>query len=105
MAAASDVTGSSRPGIHKVCIVGVSGKLGRYMAQHAVDRGYDVVGVCRASSVDKLGPMRERITVVPGATDDRDVIDAAVAGCDGVLTVLVPVGRGHYSSGTSATRS
>ena len=101
MAAASDVTGSSRPGIHKVCIVGVSGKLGRYMAQHAVDRGYDVVGVCRASSVDKLGPMRERITVVPGATDDRDVIDAAVAGCDGVLTVLVPVGRGHYSSGTA----
>ena len=101
MAAASDVTGPSRPGIHKVCIVGVSGKLGRYMAQHAVDRGYDVVGVCRASSVDKLGPMRERITVVPGATDDRDVIDAAVAGCDGVLTVLVPVGRGHYSSGTA----
>jgi hypothetical protein len=87
--------------MHKVCIVGVSGKLGRYMAQHALDRGYEVVGVCRAVSVDKLGPIRERITVVPGATNDRDVIERAVAGCDGVLTVLVPIGREHYSSGTA----
>jgi uncharacterized protein YbjT (DUF2867 family) len=87
--------------MHKVCIVGVSGKLGRYMIQHALDRGYEVVGVCRAVSVDKLGPIRERITVIPGATDDRDVIRRAVAGCDGVLTVLVPIGREHYSSGTA----
>ena len=97
----SDVTPSSRPGMHKVCIVGVSGKLGRYMVEHALDRGYEVVGVCRAVSVDKLGPIRERITVVPGATNDRDVIGRAVEGCDGVLTVLVPIGRDHYSSGTA----
>jgi hypothetical protein len=87
--------------MRKVCIVGASGKLGRYMVQHALERGYEVVGVCRDVSVDKLGPMRERITVVPGATDDRDVITHAVAGCDGVLTVLVPIGREHYSSGTA----
>jgi hypothetical protein len=101
MEAAGDVTPSRRPEMHKVCIVGVSGKLGRYMVQHALDRGYEVVGVCRAVSVDKLGPLRERITVVPGATNDRDVIERAVAGCDGVLTVLVPIGREHYSSGTA----
>jgi hypothetical protein len=101
MEAASDDTPSNRPEMHKVCIVGVSGKLGRYMAQHALDRGYEVVGVCRAVSVDKLGPIRERITVVPGATNDRDVIKRAVAGCDGVLAVLVPIGREHYSSGTA----
>ncbi|MDN5805188.1 MAG: NAD(P)H-binding protein [Microlunatus sp.] len=87
--------------MHKVCVVGVSGKLGRYLVQHALDHGYEVVGVCRAESVDKLGPIRDRITVVPGATNDRDVIQRAVAGCDGVLTVLVPIGRGHYSSGTA----
>jgi hypothetical protein len=85
----------------KVCIVGASGKLGRYMIQHALDRGYEVVGVCREQSVDKLDAFTGRITVVPGATDDRDVIKAAVAGCDGVLVVLVPRGVHGYSTGTA----
>jgi hypothetical protein len=40
-------------------------------------------------------------TVIPGATNDREVIQKAVAGCDGVLTVLVPWGSHHYSSGTA----
>jgi NAD(P)-dependent dehydrogenase (short-subunit alcohol dehydrogenase family) len=85
----------------KVCIVGASGKLGRYMVQHALDRGYDVVGVCREQSVSKLDAFKGRITIVPGATNDRAVIKRAVAGCDGVLTVLVPWGNHHYSSGTA----
>jgi hypothetical protein len=85
----------------RVCIVGASGKLGQYMVQHALDRGYEVVGVCREQSVEKLAAFKERITVVPGATDDRDVIKQAVAGCDGVLVVLVPRGVRDYSSGTA----
>ncbi|MBX2796210.1 MAG: NAD(P)H-binding protein [Myxococcales bacterium] len=85
----------------KVCIIGASGKLGQYMVQHALDRGYEVVGVCRAKSVHKLDRFGDRITVVPGRTDDRDVIRRAVAGCDGVLTVLVPFGVNDYSSGTA----
>lgn len=74
----------------KVCIVGASGKLGQYLVQHALNRGYEVVGVCREQSVAKLGAFKGRMTVIPGATDDREVIGKAVAGCDGVLTVLVP---------------
>jgi hypothetical protein len=85
----------------RVCIVGASGKLGQYMVQHALDRGYEVVGVCREQSVEKLDAFKERITVVPGATDDGDVIKQAVAGCDGVLVVLVPRGVHDYSSGTA----
>ncbi|UXY15710.1 NAD(P)H-binding protein [Chitiniphilus purpureus] len=85
----------------KICIVGASGKLGRYMVQHALNRGYEVVGVCRGKSVGKLDAFRERITIVPGATNDREVIRRAVAGCDGVLTVLVPWGMQQYSSGTA----
>jgi NAD(P)-dependent dehydrogenase (short-subunit alcohol dehydrogenase family) len=85
----------------RVCIVGASGKLGRYMVQHALDRGYEVVGVCRAESVGKLDEFKGRISVVPGATDDRDVIRTAVAGCDGVLVVLVPRGVHGYSTGTA----
>jgi hypothetical protein len=85
----------------KVCIVGASGKLGRYMVEHALDRGYEVVGVCREQSVGKLAPFEGRITVVPGPTDDREVIERAVDGCDGVLVVLVPRGVHHYASGTA----
>src|ERR1700687_3529530 len=85
----------------KVCIVGASGKLGQYMVQHALDRGYEVVGVCRQRSVEKLDAFKGRITVIPGQTNDREVIKRAVAGCDGVLTVLVPWGVHQYSSGTA----
>jgi NAD(P)-dependent dehydrogenase (short-subunit alcohol dehydrogenase family) len=85
----------------KVCIVGASGKLGQYMVQHALDRGYDVVGVCRAESVGKLDEFKERITIVPGAKDDPEVIKRAVAGCDGVLVVLVPRGVHGHSTGTA----
>ncbi len=85
----------------RVCIVGASGKLGRYMVRHALDRGYEVVGVCRERSVGKLDEFKRRITVIPGATNDREVIRRAVDGCDGVLTVLVPWGVRQYSSGTA----
>ncbi|MEV0584731.1 NAD(P)H-binding protein [Nonomuraea sp. NPDC050310] len=85
----------------KVCIVGASGKLGRYMIEHCLARGYEVVGVCREKSVPKLDRFAGRITVVPGPTDSREVIARAVAGCDAVLTVLVPWGVKRYSSGTA----
>jgi NAD(P)-dependent dehydrogenase (short-subunit alcohol dehydrogenase family) len=85
----------------KVCIVGASGKLGQYMVQHALDRGYEVVGVCREQSVEKLDAFKGRITVFPGATDDREVIERALAGCDGVLVVLVPRGVHGYATGTA----
>ena len=103
MAAAADQIEAPGDLAHmmKVCIVGASGKLGQYMAQHALDRGYEVVGVCREVSVDKLDAFKGRITVIAGATDDREVIERAVAGCDGVLTVLVPRGVNDYSSGTA----
>jgi hypothetical protein len=87
--------------VKKVCIVGASGKLGKYMIQHALDRGYEVVGVCRERSVDKLELFKGRITIISGSTNDREIISKAVAGCEGVLTVLVPWGVKQYSSGTA----
>ena len=85
----------------KVCIVGASGKLGRYMVRHALERGHELVGVCRSGSVGKLDEFRDRIEIVPGRTNDPEVIRRAVAGCDGVLTVLVPWGVDGYSTGTA----
>jgi hypothetical protein len=85
----------------RVCILGASGKLGQYLIRHSLDRGHEVIGVCREQSVGKLEAFRDRITIIPGATDDRDVIERAVAGCNGVLVVLVPWGMNHYASGTA----
>ncbi|RBM16438.1 short-chain dehydrogenase [Prauserella sp. PE36] len=85
----------------RICVIGASGKLGQYLVRHALDRGYEVVGVCRERSVGKLAAVADRITIVPGPTNDREVIRKAVAGCDGVLTVLVPWGVRQYSSGTA----
>jgi NAD(P)-dependent dehydrogenase (short-subunit alcohol dehydrogenase family) len=85
----------------RVCIVGASGKLGQYMVQHALDRGYEVVGVCRPESVEKLNAFKGRIAVIPGATNDAEVIKRALSGCDGVLVVLVPRGVHGYSTGTA----
>jgi len=85
----------------RVCIIGASGKLGQYMVQHAMDRGYEVVGVCREQSVGKLDAFADRITIIPGRTNDRAVIERAVAGYDSVLTVLVPWGVEQYATGTA----
>jgi len=71
------------------------------MVQHVLDRGYEVVGVCREKSVEKLDAFKGRISIVPGATNDREVIEQALAGCSGVLTVLVPWGVQQYSTGTA----
>jgi hypothetical protein len=86
----------------KVCVVGASGKLGQYMVQHCLDRGHEVVGVCRQESVGKLDRFADRITVVPGRTNDPAVIARAVPGCQGVLVVLAPWGiNTQYASGTA----
>lgn len=88
-------------GMRKVCVVGASGRLGQYMVRQCLERGYEVVGVCREQSVPKLAAFQGRMTVVPGPTNDPDVIRRAVEGCDGVLTVLVPWGVRQYASGTA----
>ena len=71
------------------------------VAEMLGEGGYEVVGVCREESVEKLDAFEGRITIVPGATDDPEVIERAVAGCDAVLVVLVPRGVHGYSSGTA----
>jgi hypothetical protein len=46
-------------------------------------------------------PLKDQITVIPGATNNREVIERAVAGCEGELVVLVPRGVHQFASGTA----
>ncbi len=85
----------------RICIIGISGKLGQYMTEHALRMGYEVVGVCRPESAHKLARFGDQITLYTGRTNDREVIRQAVKGCDGVLTVLVAWGVEDYASGTA----
>lgn len=85
----------------RVCVVGASGKLGQYMIEEALALGYEVVGVCRAQSVEKLARFEGRIEVYAGHTDDREVMEVALRGCDAVLCVLVPWGMKGYSTHTA----
>lgn len=89
---------ADRLGVTRQTIIAI--ELGRYMVQHCLARGYEGTAVCREKSAHKLDDFKDRITVIPGRTNDREVIEAAVAGCDGVLTILVPWGVEHYSSST-----
>ena len=85
----------------KVAIIGASGKLGQYMIRHCLAKGYEVHGVCRPKSVDKLNEFKDKITIFPGFTSDREVIKSAIQDCDAVLTVLVPWGVNDYASKTA----
>lgn len=85
----------------KVAIIGASGKSGQYLVRECLARGHEVVGVCRQSSVPKLGGLAERIAVVPGFTSEQAVVRKAVHGCDGVITIIVAPGRrSTYASDT-----
>ena len=84
-----------------VCIIGISGKLGQYMTETCLAKGYKVHGVCRPESIPKLDRFKGRITLFPGRCDDRTVVAQALKGCDGVLTVLIPRGMTDYSTKTA----
>jgi nucleoside-diphosphate-sugar epimerase len=50
----------------RVCIVGAAGKLGRHMAQHALERGYEVAGSSAITDAREPGVGRV-VRDVPGA--------------------------------------
>ena len=58
----------------KVCIIGASGKLGKYLVRHALDKGHKFVAVCRPRNVGNLDSFKDRIANVPGITNDREIV-------------------------------
>ena len=85
----------------RICIIGISRKLGLLLAQHCLAEGYEVTGLCRPDSAVKLSTFGDSIRLVAGDTSDPATIARALAGCDGVLIVLVPWGTDGMATRTA----
>jgi putative NADH-flavin reductase len=80
----------------KLAIVGASGKTGTRLVTAALERGHQVVAVCRDASVGKLAAFegREGFSVVTApVVSDEAALTRALEGCDAVLAVLISVRR------------
>jgi putative NADH-flavin reductase len=80
----------------RVAVVGASGKTGINVVRAALDRGYEVVGVCRESSVGRLDEFggHSGLTIAPAAVvSDEAVLTRALEGCDAAVAVLISVRR------------
>lgn len=86
----------------RITIIGISGKLGLFLAQHALAKGYHVTGLCRSESAAKLTAYAGNLRLITGDTSDPETIARAVQGADGVLTVLVPWGTDGMATRTAA---
>jgi len=83
-AASSRGPARARPG--RVLIVGATGGTGRQLVAQALARGYEVTALVRKPS--PLGIEHPRLTVVRGNVLDGASVDAAVRGCEAVLSAL-----------------
>lgn len=67
-------------------VIGASGDIGGAVLTAALEAGHDVTAFAR--SPDKLGEMRDRITVVQGDLTDAGAVASAMAGQDAVINAI-----------------
>ena len=80
----------------KVAIIGAAGKSGTKLVRQSLERGYQVVAVCRHLSVKKLDEFttRDGCTVITApVVSDEATLTQALAGCKAVVAVLIAVRR------------
>jgi putative NADH-flavin reductase len=80
----------------KVAIIGASGKTGTKLLRQSLERGYQVVAVCRDSSAEKLDEFsgRDGFTLMTApVVSDEATLTQALVGCDAVVAVLIAVRR------------
>jgi uncharacterized protein YbjT (DUF2867 family) len=69
----------------KILLLGATGRTGQAVIADALERGWSVRALARRP--EALTP-REGLEVVPGTPLDRAAVDAAMTGCDAVVSVL-----------------
>ena len=70
----------------KLLVIGATGSIGSAACLAAIGRGHGVTAFVR--SPEKLGAMRDQMTIVVGDLTDADAVRAAVAGHDAVISAL-----------------
>lgn len=70
----------------RVLVLGANGPTGRRTVRQAADRGLDVVALTR--NPEAFPVRHERVEVLGGDATDAGTIDAAVARCDSVVSVI-----------------
>ena len=70
----------------KVALLGCTGKVGGWVLEMALERGYSVRALARKA--EKLDAYKEKIDIVEGGIKDEDKIRELVSGVDVVISTL-----------------
>lgn len=72
-------------------MLGGTGRIGRLVVEQALAAGHDVTILVRDPL--KLGPLAERVRVLPGSVSEPDAVRDAVSGAEAVISTLGPDGN------------
>ena len=70
----------------KLAVLGSTGRTGKLVLQHALDRGHHVNALARR--LDAVTIVHPRLALFQADVHDSAAINAALAGCDGVVSAL-----------------
>ena len=70
----------------KLGVLGSTGRTGKLVVQHALDRGHDVKALARRPETVTVA--HPHLAVVQADAHDAEAINAALAGCDAVISAL-----------------
>jgi putative NADH-flavin reductase len=87
----------------RLFILGASGRTGRALLAQGSERGHQVTAFVR--SPEKLGELRDGVTVRQGDVRDADELRRALSGHDAVLSALGASGLGRTSILRDSARS
>jgi len=74
-----------------ITVLGGTGRIGRLIVDQALAAGHDVTVLVR--DPPKLGPIAERVRIIPGVVSDPATVMDAIEGAEAVICALGPDGN------------
>jgi len=82
--------------LHKILILGATGRTAKHAIPFALAKGYKVVALVRCP--DKINIQSDHLTIIKGLPTHIDDMRKAMHGCDAVLSMLAPLPHGAAMS-------